>query len=118
MPIQSKRECPHPGCRTLTRGGTCEKHKVAPWQGAQRAPDTRGNASSRGYDYQWQRLRDVYIRNNPVCEIQTHCSNGPAIEVDHIRELSQGGARLDQDNLQSTCRRCHWHKTQAASRTA
>jgi 5-methylcytosine-specific restriction protein A len=35
---------------------------------------------------------------------------------DHIRELSDGGAPLDADNIQVLCARCHGKKTAKAKR--
>jgi 5-methylcytosine-specific restriction endonuclease McrA len=31
--------------------------------------------------------------------------------VDHIIPIEAGGAKLDPDNLQTVCKRCHTHKT-------
>jgi 5-methylcytosine-specific restriction endonuclease McrA len=39
------------------------------------------------------------------------CAGDAAVEVDHIMSIANGGERLDQDNLQSTCKRCHSWKT-------
>jgi len=35
--------------------------------------------------------------------------------VDHIREISDGGAQLDSSNLQSLCSACHAAKTARVS---
>ena len=48
---------------------------------------------------------------NPLCEIREKCNGAPAVEVDHIIAIANGGERYDQDNLQSTCKRCHAWKT-------
>lgn len=76
--------------------------------------DNRVVASKRGYDRKWRQLRQSYIAEHPLCQ---HCEKRgmttPATEVDHIIEF--GGIddplRLDPDNLQSLCRRCHAIKT-------
>lgn len=61
---------------------------------------------------QWQRLRESYINQHPLCE---HCERRglitPAQEVDHIVELIDGGDKLSWDNLQSLCTTCHRIKT-------
>ena len=60
----------------------------------------------------WRRFRDWYIGKQPLCE---QClAEGriePAVIVDHIIELKDGGAPLSEDNAMSLCRRCHQKKT-------
>jgi len=102
MPIQSKSVCCYPGCSTLTVRGKCDKH---------RRDTSRPKSKDRGYDHHWTRLRNAYIRQNPICQIQEVCAGDAAVEVDHIMSIANGGERLDQDNLQSTCKRCHSWKT-------
>jgi len=88
----------------------------APKTHKQRRPaklhEPRPNASRRGYDRQWRKVRAQYLAEHPLCE--KHLEEGktvPAYDVDHIIPLSQGGERLDPDNLQALCRRCHNKKT-------
>lgn len=81
-----------------------------------RKSDTRGSAASRGYDHRWRKFRASLIASDPlkwltcaVCgETQRSTSD---IELDHIQPLAEGGARLDPDNLQPLCGRCHRQKT-------
>ncbi len=58
------------------------------------------------------RLRRWFLRHHPLC---AHCLKRgfttPATEVDHIKPLREGGARLDQINLQALCKPCHSRKT-------
>lgn len=103
MPVRCKSICVHPGCNTLTRSGRCNKHKAR--------PDDRLSAKARGYGHSWTRLRNVYIRNNPVCELKVKCTGAAAVEVDHKLSIANGGERLDESNLQSVCKRCHAWKT-------
>lgn len=75
--------------------------------------DTRGSASSRGYDRKWRRVRAAKLRADPLCE---HCTREgrvrAATEVDHIIPIEQRpDLRLDWDNLQSLCNPCHERKT-------
>lgn len=76
--------------------------------------DYRKPAHKRGYDKRWERLRDDFIADHPLCE---HCKRvgetTAAKEVDHIIEFEglDDPRRLDRDNLQSLCRRCHAKKT-------
>lgn len=67
--------------------------------------ESRPNAARRGYDRAWQKIRGAKLRQSPECEI-AGCEH-PAVIVDHRTPLSQGGQRLDLDNLRSVCRRCH-----------
>jgi len=108
MAFRPKGPCSYPGCNTITLDGRCAKHKPR--------DDVRPNSHDRGYDHNWTRLRNWYIRIHPVCEIQEKCSGDAAIEVDHILSIRNGGERLDQDNLQSTCKRCHAWKTAVVDR--
>lgn len=78
----------------------------------QQSDQHRGSAAERGYDHHWTKLRNAFIKVNPLC---AHCLIQDrvtlAAEIDHIRPLAQGGARLDPDNLQALCRSCHSLKT-------
>ncbi len=56
---------------------------------------------------QWKAVRDRHLRRNPLCVV---CGR-PAKIVDHIKEISDGGCRLCDDNLQSLCVADHNTKT-------
>lgn len=106
--------CPHAGCPEITPPGEhCDEHRSEQWR-----RDDRPSASERGYDRAWEKVRRAHLRMEPLCR---NCEERgrvePASEVDHIVPLSEGGARLDHDNLQSLCRPCHNRKT-ARERTA
>lgn len=79
-----------------------------------RLPDhmARGSSSKRGYDRTWQKLRAWFLASNPLC---VHCQQAGILtvahHVDHIQPITQGGARLDQANLQALCAGCHSRKT-------
>ncbi len=76
------------------------------------APEDRPPPSKRGYDRRWTRLRRWFLARHPLC---AHClADGrttTATEVDHVQPLRDGGARLDQTNLQALCKSCHSRKT-------
>lgn len=110
MTGRPKQICTYPGCTATQIEPRCAKHPY------QRPIDTRPSARERGYDKTWERLRLMYLMENPVCEIQVHCDGAPATEVDHIVPISKGGERLDPDNLQSTCSPCHKWKTATIDR--
>lgn len=73
--------------------------------------DERGSAHSRGYGVAWRRVREVVLQAEPLCR---HCMERgmvtPAVEVDHIRPLRDGGTN-DRENLQPLCCACHDDKT-------
>lgn len=118
------RVCPGAGCtRAVPLGSRCPEHPAPPrrpWRPTERSREhdrRRGDAASRGYDATWRRLRGAQLKREPLCR---RCRDAgytkPATEVDHIIPLRQGGARLDPENLQSLCRRCHAIKTMRESR--
>ena len=63
---------------------------------------------------EWRLLRSWYMKGHPLCE---ECLlkgiNTAATMVDHIIEIADGGARLDESNLQALCFACHNRKTTA-----
>lgn len=60
----------------------------------------------------WIALRSQYVAHQPLCE---HCLKDGLIvagnEVDHIREVIDGGDPWDWDNLQHLCHEHHRIKT-------
>lgn len=71
--------------------------------------DTRGSASSRGYDRKWRRVRAAKLRADPLCaECISKGRVTAADTVDHIIPIEQRpDLRLAWDNLRSMCRDCH-----------
>jgi 5-methylcytosine-specific restriction protein A len=55
----------------------------------------------------WTWARHQQLSREPNCRI---CGE-PATAVDHVILIAEGGAELDEDNLQSLCRRHHNTKT-------
>ena len=82
--------------------------------GKKKRKDYRESSHQRGYDKQWKRLRDAFIKSNPLC---LHCEQRgvttAAREVDHVIPFDgvNDPKRLYSGNLQSLCRRCHAVKT-------
>ena len=56
---------------------------------------------------EWKRVRRLQLSKFPLCK---ECLQ-PAVIVDHIQEIKDGGAKLSLKNLQSLCRSCHNIKT-------
>jgi len=70
-----------------------------------------GNERFAGEFYhsiQWKKFRAWYeLRYPKICAL---CGK-PGYYLDHIVPISQGGARLDESNVQWLCPRCHVGKT-------
>lgn len=85
--------------------------------------DRRGSASSRGYGYAWQKARDQFLRENPLCAEHSKSNQFvPAAVVDHIKAPKLREARESGDaeriaqahalfwsrkNWQPLCKFCH-----------
>jgi 5-methylcytosine-specific restriction endonuclease McrA len=61
----------------------------------------------RAYDHNWQRVRLAIIARDGCCQLRLPGCTGGADHVDHIVPLSEGGARLDPDNLRASCQWCN-----------
>ena len=112
MPIAAPRPCTAPGCGKLVKDGSgrCEKHKGI----EKKALDAkRGGSTARGYDSKWQRARETFLRENPLCK--RHADRDELVEaivVDHIVP-HKGDMSLfwRRSNWQSLCKPCHDSKT-------
>lgn len=114
-----KRQCTYSGCKAIVTvpdgyrdSPRCERH-------------TRTMATpKRVYDHhfhngrniykssQWIALRDAYARENPLCQqCEPYGITTAGFIVDHIKEVLDGGAVYDWDNLQHLCQSCHNAKT-------
>lgn len=73
----------------------------------------RPKTASRGYGWQWQRARDVYLAAHPLCaECRRNGIVASAVLVDHI--IPHKGDQFlfwDEGNWQSLCKPCHDRKT-------
>lgn len=104
MPYKPKRPCSMNGCPELTNGSYCEKH--------QKEIDKRYNKEryplmKKRYGRKWKRIRDSYIKHNPLCEecLKQNITKA-AEEVHHIIPLSKGGDS-SEENLMALCKTCH-----------
>lgn len=66
-------------------------------------PSQAKRQTGKVYDAVWQKLSRMFRAQHPWCAL----CGAPAECVDHIVPISQGGARLDEDNLRSLCWSCH-----------
>ena len=80
----------------------------------------RESPTARGYGREWRKFRLVYLAENPLCVL---CAGlkpprlTPATVIDHIKPMSQGGAKFDPDNLRAVCKACHDGPVQSYNRT-
>jgi 5-methylcytosine-specific restriction protein A len=112
MPYKHAKPCAAQSCRELVREGRwCNAHRPVrhrPWDEDKR----RGNAAERGYDSQWRDFSKHYLAAHPLCRwCEEDGRVTPAVLVDHIVPLDEGGAKYDPTNLQPLDRRCHGIKT-------
>lgn len=105
MPRKPKSPCRWSRCKELTEERYCKKHKQLAekqYNKYQRDPHTYKRYNSR-----WRLIRQLYIKEHPVCEV---CEKNGVVkaveEVHHIIPLSKGGTHSD-DNLMSLCKSCH-----------
>lgn len=104
------RVCATPGCPRLTEDTRCEQHTKAKRRESDRR---RPSARERGYDAEWERTRQDFLRSFPVCQDPGGCL-APATDVDHIDGLGPKGPRgHDWSNLRSLC---HPHHSQRTAR--
>ncbi|MCB6184274.1 HNH endonuclease [Leeia sp. TBRC 13508] len=110
MPAAPRKPCTYPGCRTLVAVGQsrCDDHPHM----NRFADRGRGSSASRGYGWQWAKLRrQVMERDCGLCQVcQSAGYTMPATAVDHILPKSSGGTDA-LSNLQAICDSCHKSKT-------
>tara|TARA_R100000388_G_scaffold38056_1_gene29468 strand:- start:306 stop:656 length:351 start_codon:yes stop_codon:yes gene_type:complete len=61
---------------------------------------------------EWKSLRNYYIKAYPLCKwCEEEGKVTSADVVDHVKEIIDGGDRLNEANLMSLCHRHHIQKT-------
>lgn len=112
--------CSFPGCNTLVLQGRCKRHDVT---AANRDHErVRSQQRRRAGEFnatfynstEWRKLAKWQLSQEPLCR---RCDSlgvtREATEVDHVHPISEGGGKLDVENLQSLCSSCHAQKTNA-----
>ena len=94
---------PHPVC---VHGG---KQGAMPVAAKRQHDRARGTAAQRGYDHRWQKARNQYLSEHPLCvECVKLDKVVPATVVDHIvPHRGDMGLFWQQDNWQPLCATCH-----------
>jgi 5-methylcytosine-specific restriction enzyme A len=109
MSLILKSPCSQPGCSELVKGGgRCPQHR-----GAWRLKANVAHKPKRIYNLiVWKRLRALILAGEPTCRAcRARGVIRIAITVDHIVDVSCGGAPFDSSNLQPLCETCHNRKT-------
>ena len=82
-------------------------------RGPEQRRDLRPGSAARGYDFNWQKLRQAHLYEHPLCadcEAEGRCT--PAVHVHHVRPIRERpDLRLDGQNLLSLCAQCHNRRT-------
>jgi 5-methylcytosine-specific restriction protein A len=75
--------------------------------------DPRPSAGDRGYGWRWQKARDSYLREHPLCVLCLSEGRTTAASVVDHRIPHRGSYELfwDPDNWQSLCKPHHDVKT-------
>jgi len=111
MPYKPPHPCNYPGCPNLTRERFCDSHRKQDYSNYNK--HHRNKAAIDFYNTSaWRNLSKIKLSRDPFCEMcRARGLYVNASCVDHIREISDGGALLDIENLQSLCQGCHSRKS-------
>lgn len=107
MPTKPKRPCQYQGCPNLTddKSGYCELHRKSErrkYDKYERDPDVK-----KKYGHQWEKIRNRYIMQHPLCErCLAEGRSTLATIVHHKLPVRRGGTHAE-DNLMSVCASCH-----------
>lgn len=105
---------PHAPPRVCSCGSIVPAGKSCP-RCAKASDAARGTARQRGYDRDWQRLREEHLARHPAC---AECGATGAVDVDHVVPLREAPhRRLDPTNLRTLCRRHHNRVTHGRANT-
>ena len=89
MPKKPKIPCRYSGCAELSESPYCKKHTklvTKHYNKYQRNPDTYKRYSNR-----WRRIRQLYIKEHPVCELCERKNILKAVEDENLMSLWKRG---------------------------
>ena len=119
MPMRALKPCRYPRCPELCAERYCKAHANCEFQHVKSRKQTNTQKMAADSFYRsraWRWMRAEQLRREPLCRAcSSELNPVVATEVDHIRQISQGGAKRDFGNLQSLCKRCHDRKRQKES---
>ena len=114
MPFASKRICARGGCHKVVEGEPryCKEHdqyESGNFRGTHRDSKTRSFYNSKA----WRSLTKAFLSENPFC---IECKKKKRLELskhsDHIKSIkTHWDLRLEWNNLQALCIKCHNTKT-------
>jgi 5-methylcytosine-specific restriction enzyme A len=104
------RPCAEPRCPELVPRGRCTEHTRKLERPTEKL---RPTAAARGYGSRWQKLRDRFLRKNPICVMCKATKRITAANtVDHIIPHRGDPVLMwDENNLQALCTTHHNVKT-------
>lgn len=75
------------------------------WVPERKAHGRRTTENTKFYEsWPWRKLRKRFKEANPLCvKCKAEGRTTAAVYVDHIQRIEDGGAKLDESNLQSLC---------------
>ena len=105
MPMSQPVCCPCGGRRIK---GVCDRC------GPRKREDHRQHAAARGYDYQWQQFRRLYLAMHQLCvDCEAIGMVAGATDVHHVVKLrDKPEAKYEEENLMPLCK--HHHDTRTA----
>ena len=105
----TKKLCSQAGCNRTQKESYCDKHKRV-----KSSFTAKGSKEELFYHTtRWRKLRKYFITKNPLCVIcLSEGRTTPAKVVDHVIPLRLNyELRLDSNNLQALCSKCHNNKS-------
>lgn len=111
MPRRAVSACSRPHCPGVMRAGVCSV--CGPRRRVDASDKARDNANARGYGARWRKLRLMFLRAHPLCELCAQSDRvTPATDVHHKLAKRKGGTN-EWENLQALCKSCHSKITNA-----
>jgi len=115
MPSRAFKVCKEHECNNLTQdpSGYCPNHIHLVADIKRQRERLRGSSKSRGYDCRWEKLRKVFVNENPLChDCMIKGIYTPTKEVHHIKKVRDFPLlRLVKSNLMGLCKSCHSVRT-------
>jgi 5-methylcytosine-specific restriction protein A len=118
MPVRAKTPCRHGGCSALLdKPGFCDKHRREVFKIQKLTVSDDYKERNRFYQRKaWKSVRALQLQLEPLCrQCRKQGKLTAASIVDHVLPITEGGAELDLNNLQSLCKPCHERKGRAVS---